>query len=211
MAGAIGTHFNTGVGAALAKKLQHQTSAVLLFCGDGGSNRGDIHEGMNFASVFKLPIVFFFVNNGWSISVKANFALSVENISERAAGYGMPGVTIDGRDVLKVHEAVAEALERARRGEGPMVVEARVDRWTAHSANDPDIYRTDDDRAEARQIDPIAEYESVLEGNGLLSDGDKESIRDEIKTMLDKAIAYAEGCTEPDYASMVSGVYLNQM
>jgi len=210
MAGAIGTHFNTGVGAALAKKLKKEASAVLVFCGDGGSNRGDVHEGMNFASVFKLPVVFFFVNNGWSISVKSNFALSVDHISERAAGYGMPGITIDGRHVLEVYETVAGALERARRGEGPTLVEVLVDRWTAHSANDPDIYRSDQDRAAARRIDPVSEFEAILEERGLLSEADKKAVRDEITARLEDAIDYAESCTEPDYDSMVSGVYQTQ-
>ena len=206
-AGAIGSCFNIGVGAALAKKLQHLPSAVLLSCGDGGSNRGDIHEGMNFASVFKLPIIFLFVNNGWAISVKSDFALSVKHISKRASGYNMPGVTIDGRDVLKVYETVSQALAGARRGEGPMLVEVLVNRWSAHSANDPDIYRTDEDRAEARKIDPILEYERVLQAKGLLDAARKQAVHEEIIADLDAAVAYAEGCTEPDFSAMTFGVY----
>lgn len=205
--GGVGTSFNIGIGAALAKKLLHQPNAVLLSCGDGGSNRGDVHEGMNFASVFKLPVVFFFVNNGWAISVKSDFALSVEHISERAAGYNLPGVTVDGRDVLKVYETVSEALTRARRGEGPTLVEVLVNRWSAHSANDPDIYRTEEDREDARKIDPIAEYESVLQAKGLLDEAHKKAVRGEITARLEAAVDYAETCTEPGYAEMVYGVY----
>ena len=207
MEGAIGSSFNAGVGGALAIKLQHRPNAALIPCGDGGSNRGDVHEGMNFAAVLKLPAVFYFINNGWAISVKSSFALSVKHISERAAGYGIPGVTIDGRDVLAVHEAVAKAMARARQGKGPSLVEVMVDRWAGHSANDPDIYRTDEERAEARQIDPIREYEVKLEQLGLLDETRKQKIRDEIIASLDAAIDYANSCTEPDFESMTAGVY----
>lgn len=205
--GTIGSQFNFGVGAALAKKLQGKPNAALVFTGDGGSNRGDVHEGMNFASVLNLPVVFLFVNNGWAISVSAEFALSVKQISDRAPGYSIPGVTIDGRDVLKVHETVSQALERARQGEGPSLVEVTVDRWTAHSGNDPDIYRTDEERAAVRQIDPIQEYEAVLEARGLLGREGREAILEEVTAQIDEAIDYAERCSEPDYEDMVYGVY----
>jgi TPP-dependent pyruvate/acetoin dehydrogenase alpha subunit len=205
--GGVGTSFNIGIGAALAKKLQQQSGAVLVTCGDGGSNRGDIHEGMNFASVFGLPAVFFFVNNGWAISVRSDFALSVDHISERAAGYSIPGITVDGHDVLKVHETISLALGRARNGEGPQLVEVMVNRWSAHSGNDPDIYRTDEERANAREIDPLREYEAVLESRGLVDEAYRNTVRDEILAELDAAIDYAESGTEPDYSAMTFGVY----
>jgi TPP-dependent pyruvate/acetoin dehydrogenase alpha subunit len=205
--GSIGSSFNFGVGAALALKLQRRPNAALIFAGDAASNRGDVHEGMNFAAVFKLPAVFYFINNGWSISVRASFALSVECISERAPGYRIPGVTIDGRDVLAVYATLAEALERARRGEGPTLVEAKVDRWTAHSANDPDIYRTDEERAAARRRDPIREYEAVLAARGLLDDARAQAAREQALARLEAAIAYAESGTDPGFAEMTYGLY----
>lgn len=205
--GTIGSQFNFGIGAALAKKLQHKPNAALILAGDAGANRGDVHEGMNFASVLNLPAVFLFVNNGWAISVKTDFALSVKHISERAAGYSLPGVTINGRDVLKVYETVSSALERARSGGGPSLIEAVVDRWTAHSGNDPDIYRTDEDREAARQVDPIEQFEAILETRGLLDQQLKEAIREQITADFERAVEYAESCSEPDYADMVSGVY----
>jgi TPP-dependent pyruvate/acetoin dehydrogenase alpha subunit len=205
--GMIGSNFTFGVGAAMAFKLQKKPNAVMIPLGDGGSNRGDVHEGFNFAAVFKLPVVVMLSNNSWSISVPASSAVSVEQISVRASGYGIPGVTIDGRDVLKVYETVSEALERARNGEGPSLIEATVDRWGGHSANDPDIYRTDEDRAEARKIDPIIEYEKVLEGKKLLDDKKKKQFRDEITAEINEAVAYAESCTEPDFEDLIYGVY----
>jgi TPP-dependent pyruvate/acetoin dehydrogenase alpha subunit len=205
--GGVGTAFNYGIGAALAKKLQRQSGAALITCGDGGSNRGDIHEGMNFASVFGLPAVFLFVNNGWAISVKSDFALSVDRISKRAAGYSIPGITVDGRDVVKVHEAVSGALKRARNDEGPALVEVMVNRWSAHSANDPDIYRTDEERTKAREIDPLRDYEAILEARGLVDETYRQAVHDEIMADLDAAIDYAESCTEPGYNAMTFGVY----
>ena len=205
--GAIGSPFTAGVGAALAFKLQHKPNAVLSFLGDGGSSRGDVHEGMNFAGVENLPLVIMLINNGWSLSVRSEFAIPVEQISVRAAGYGFPGITIDGRDVLKVYETTAAALERAREGGGPALIEAMVDRWTAHSANDPDIYRTDEEREEAKKIDPILEYEKVLEGKKILDEAKKEEIQAEITNRLDEAVAYADSCTEPGYEELIYGVY----
>jgi TPP-dependent pyruvate/acetoin dehydrogenase alpha subunit len=205
--GAIGSPFTAGVGAALALKLQHKPNAVLSFLGDGGSSRGDVHEGMNFAGVQKLPLVIMIINNGWSLSVRSEYAIPVEQISIRAAGYGFSGVTIDGRDVLKVYKTTSEALEKARRGDGPTLIEAMVDRWTAHSANDPDIYRTDEEREEAKKIDPIREYEKVLEGKKLLNEEKKEDIRNQIIAQIDEAVAYADSCSEPGYEELIYGVY----
>ena len=205
--GLIGSSFVVGVGAAFAMKLQHRPNATLIFTGDGGANRGDVHEGMNFAAVFKVPAVFLLINNGWSLSVKASYGLSVEHLSERAPGYNIPGTTIDGRNVLEVYEAMSGAMAAARSGEGPVLVEALVDRWSAHSVNDPDLYRTDEERAQARQRDPIKEYETLLLGQGLLSEAAIETISREIEVELNSAIDYAEGCSEPDIECLTYGLY----
>jgi len=205
--GCVGSPPVVGVGAALAMKLAHRGNAVLICIGDAGSNRGDVHEGMNFAAVLKLPAVFLFINNGWGLSVPASYSTSVNRISERAAAYGMPGMTIDGRDVLTVYGTVSEALERARGGGGPALVEVTVSRWTAHSVNDPDIYRTDAEREQARRVDPVAEYEALLQKRGLLDQERIHEIRGEIVATLDAAITYADGCTEPDMECLTSGVY----
>ena len=205
--GALGGSLVVGVGAALAMKLRREPNAALIFCGDGASNRGDVHEGMNLASVLKVPAVFFFVNNGWSLSVRASYGLSVERISTRAAGYGLPGVTVDGWRVLEVHGAVSAALRRAREGAGPALVEAVVSRWSAHSVNDPEIYRTDDERREARRRDPVADFEATLVDRGLLSGAEIERIKTECQAALDAGIAFAEGCSEPDEKCLTSGVY----
>jgi TPP-dependent pyruvate/acetoin dehydrogenase alpha subunit len=205
--GCIGSSFNTGVGAALGMKLLHRPNAVLQFCGDGGSNRGDVHEGMNFAAILKLPVVFFFANNSLSVSVRASYALSVKQISVRAAGYGIPGITLDGRDVLKVYETVSEALDRARQGGGPTLIEAMVDRWTGHSISDADTYRTDEERAQARKIDPVKDCEVVLHGRGLLDPARVREIWDEIGSRLDAAVQYADSCSEPGMECLAVGVY----
>lgn len=205
--GIVGSAFVVGIGAALALKLQKKPQAALIFIGDGGSNRGDVHEGMNFASVLKLPAVFLFINNGWSLSVRSSYGLSVEHISVRAAGYNIPGVTIDGRDVLRIYETVNGALERARQGGGPTLIEAMVDRWSAHSINDPDVYRTDEDRARARQRDPLKEYEGLLRERGFFDHGEDQKIREDLKAIIEAAVRYADQCSEPGMVDLMFGVY----
>lgn len=208
--GALGGSLAVGVGAALGMKLRHESNATIIFCGDGASNRGDVHEGMNLASVLRLPAVFFFVNNGWSLSVRASYALSVDRLSARAAGYGMPGITVDGWRVLDVYRAVSDAMQRAREGRGPSLVEAAVSRGSAHSVNDPEIYRSEDERREARRRDPLADFEDMLMGRGLLSGEQRDAIGGELRAILDGAIAYAESCNEPDEQCLTSGVYGGQ-
>jgi len=139
--------------------------------------------------------------------VRAKSGLSVEHISARAAGYGISGVTVDGHDVLQVYDAVSEALQQARAGAGPLLVEVMVDRWTAHSVNDPDIYRTEEERTQARKIDPLQEYEAVLVARNLLDEAGQAALRAELGAQLEAAVEYAEGCAEPDRGDMLFGVY----
>lgn len=205
--GLVGSSFVVGVGAALALKLQHKPNASLNFVGDGASNRGDVHEGMNFAAALNLPVVFLMINNGWSLSVRASYGLSVKYLSDRAQGYGIPGVTIDGRDVVKVYETVSEAMESARQGKGPVLVEALVDRWSAHSVNDPDLYRTDEERSRVKTRDPLKEFESELQQRSLLTAEDIERTAQELEAEFKSAIEYAESCTEPGIECLGFGLY----
>jgi TPP-dependent pyruvate/acetoin dehydrogenase alpha subunit len=207
MMGALGGPVATAVGAALAFKVLKHPHAALAWHGDGGSNRGDVHESMNFASALGLPVVFFFVNNGWAISVASSYALSAERLSDRAAGYGMPGVTIDGSDPVEVYVTVSEALERARRDHKPSVVEAVVRRAGAHSVNDPDAYRSEEDRERDREYDPVKRYEASLIAQGVLDEPAAAEVWRSITAEIDDAIAYADGCSEPGLEDMLGGVY----
>ncbi|MCC6617596.1 MAG: thiamine pyrophosphate-dependent dehydrogenase E1 component subunit alpha [Chloroflexi bacterium] len=207
MQGGLGGAVANATGAALAFKVAKQPNAALCWSGDGASNRGDVHESMNLAAVLGLPAVFFFVNNGWSLSVPASYGVSVEHLSQRAASYGMRGITIDGTDPVEVYRTVGEALERARHDREPSVVEAMVRRGGAHSVNDPDSYRTDADRERDRVEDPVMKYQASLIGRGLLDDATAAALWKDIEVQIDEAIAYADACTEPGLEDLLAGVY----
>jgi len=207
MMGAVGGPVATAVGAALAFRVLDQSNAALAWCGDGASNRGDVHESMNFAAALRLPVVFFFVNNGWAISVPASYGVSVDRLAGRAAAYGMEGVTVDGADPVAVYTAVSGALDVARSERWPSVVEATVRRAGPHSVNDPDTYRSDDDRAADRDYDPVHRYEARLVADGLLDEVAAAAVWAGIAAEVDDAIAYADGCSEPSLDDMLAGVY----
>jgi len=207
MMGALGGPVATAVGAALAFKVLDQPNASLAWHGDGGSNRGDVHESMNFAAALRLPVVFFFVNNGWAISVPSTYALSAENLADRAAGYGMEGVIVDGSDPVAVYLAVSAALERARTERIPSVVEAKVRRAGPHSVNDPDVYRSDEERDRDREYDPVHRYEARLVAEGLLAEDAAAQVWSSIEAEIDDAIAYAGTLSEPGLDDLMHGVY----
>jgi 2-oxoisovalerate dehydrogenase E1 component subunit alpha len=139
--------------------------------GEGSSNQGDVHEALNFAAIHNLPFVFIVENNGYAISVPAAKEVSVKDVAVRAAGYGMPGVIVDGTDVLACYAAGRDAVERARTGGGPTLIEAKVTRLTAHSSDDQQTkYRTDEELAEGRAQDPLPIFRDQLRGAGVLTD-----------------------------------------
>lgn len=165
------------VGYALGCKLDHSSQVVLACFGDGATSEGDCHEGMNFAGVFQCPVVFLCQNNQWAISTPLE-KQTAGPIAKRAAGYGFPGVRIDGNDVLTVYAVVHQAAERARRGEGPTLIEAVTYRMGAHSsADDPTRYRTEAQLTEWSPRDPITRYETWLRAEGLLDDARTAAIR----------------------------------
>lgn len=172
MASAIlGAGVAVAVGSALASSVRKEGRVALACFGEGASNEGAVHESMNLASIWKLPVVFLCENNGYEVTVAATYALSVRDVADRAAGYGMPGAVIDGQDVIAVHEAVTAAVERARAGHGPSLVEAKTYRYCDHAENLPVAaeYRTDDEVARWRERDPIEILRNRLVADGTLS------------------------------------------
>ena len=166
----LATHLPHAVGWALGRRLQGADDVAVAFFGDGASSEGDAHEAMNLASVFRAPVVFLCTNNRWAISTPLSRQAAVEHLAVRAAGYGMPGVTVDGYDPMAVLGAVAHAAERARRGEGPSLVEASCYRIGPHAtADDPSLYRDEAETARWRQREPIARFERELLADGLVS------------------------------------------
>ncbi len=169
----LATHLPHAVGWAVGRRLQGGDEVALAFFGDGASSEGDAHEAMNLASVLRAPVVFLCTNNQWAISTPLSRQAAVDHLSARAAGYGMPGVTVDGYDPLAVFGAVAEAVDRARNGGGPSVVEASSYRIGPHAtADDPSLYRDEAEAAVWREREPIGRFEQQLLGEGLLATQD---------------------------------------
>ncbi|MGB3703664.1 MAG: pyruvate dehydrogenase complex E1 component subunit beta [Anaerolineales bacterium] len=205
--GIVGGNIPVAVGAALAQKLQGSNRVVLCFFGDGASNTGNFHESLNMASTWDLPVVFMVENNQYAMSVPWVKATRLEDIADRAPAYGIPGEVVDGMDVLAVRGAVARAAERARRGEGPTLIEAKCYRWYGHSHSDPRAYRTREEEAEWRQRDPIKVLQEKMRVVGMLNDEEFDHLEDQVQQKLDNAMAYAEASPEPSAEDVFTDVF----
>ena len=195
--GLIGSGIPISTGAALAMKLQKKDSVALHFFGDGASNRGDFHEALNFAGVHKLPIVYVVDNNCYAMTVPATCAMAIQDIAIRAKGYGFPGGVVDGNDVLAVYEAAQKAIARARKGEGPTLIECKTYRWMGHSLNDPGIYRLGEEVEAWKQKCPIKRFEGYLQGKGLLDEGKIGAVYQSVKEEIEESVRFAEASPLP--------------
>jgi acetoin:2,6-dichlorophenolindophenol oxidoreductase subunit alpha len=185
-------------GVGLSIKHRRSGQVALTFFGDGAANRGPFHEGVNMAALWRLPVVFFCENNRWASTTAHALSAAGGSIAARAAGYGIPGESIDGNDVLAVHDAVGRAAERARRGDGPSLIEAHTIRWVGHFEGDAQAYRTRDETAEGRRRDPIAALARILEARGLLDAARAERIRAQVLAEIEDAVAHAEDSPLPE-------------
>lgn len=196
------------VGVGLAAKLKHEDIVAWTACGEGGTSQGDFHEAMNFAAIHKLPVIFFVENNGYAISVPVSEQMAVTNVSDRAAGYGMAGVTVDGLDPLATYAATREAVERARSGQGPTLIEAKVHRLTPHSSDDDDrTYRTIEEIQRERAEDPVIAFRNLLVENGIMSEETEQEIRKRVKAQVNEATEFAEQAPLPDPSELLDYVY----
>ena len=173
--------------------------------GDGASNQGSFHESMNLCAVWNLPVVFFCENNQYAVSFHAERSTAVKDISVRSQGYGAPGVTVDGMDVAAVHEAAAAAVERAREGEGPTLIEAKTYRFFGHSRGDPHygVYRTKEEVEAWRERDPLLVCEKMLKMTG----AEKKAHREAVEREIAAAVAFAEASPEPDLDVALEDVF----
>jgi 2-oxoisovalerate dehydrogenase E1 component alpha subunit len=189
----VTTQVPHAVGIALGARMQGENLVTFVTFGEGSSNQGDFHEGANFAAVHKLPVIFMCENNKYAISVPINKQVACENISDRAIGYGMPGVTVDGNDPLAVYQAVKEAADRGRRGEGPTLIETVSYRLTPHSSDDDDrSYRTEDEVVEAKTKDGVMTFVAYLKEVGVLDDVKEKEMNDRVTLLVNEATDYAE-------------------
>jgi pyruvate dehydrogenase E1 component alpha subunit len=208
--GVVAASVPLAVGAALTSKLKKLGRVAVAFFGDGGANQGVLHECMNLASVWKLPVVFCCENNGYAESTPVEYALSVPNVADRAVGYGMPGFHVDGMDVFAVYEAAGQAVARAREGEGPSLMECRTYRYYGHTVFDnPLTYRTKEEEAYWRNRDPLKLFRERVEPEGLLSAAELDRIDREVDRLMDEAIKFADDSPLPEPSQLYEDVYVS--
>ncbi|MBI3747356.1 MAG: thiamine pyrophosphate-dependent dehydrogenase E1 component subunit alpha [Chloroflexi bacterium] len=207
----VATQLLHAVGIALAAKIRKTGQVAMTTMGEGSSNQGDVHEGLNFAAIHKLPFVFVVENNGYAISVPAAMQVSVADVAERAAGYGIPGVVVDGADVLACYVASRDAVARARAGHGPTLIEAKVTRLTAHSSDDQQTkYRSAEELAAEKGHDALPRFRAQLRDTGVLTDELEARLAAEIKAAVEDATDYAEAQPDPDPATATRFVYADE-
>jgi TPP-dependent pyruvate/acetoin dehydrogenase alpha subunit len=203
----LGESLPVACGVALTMKMRKRSSIVLAACGDGATNTGPFHEALNFASVQKLPIVFVIENNGYAYSTPGFKQFAIQNLSDRALAYGMPGESVDGNDVLVVIAAVERAVEHARGGKGPALVECKTFRVRGHSEADKADYVPKELREEWLAKDPIKRFDAYLTKENILTESDKAEIEGKVKAIVADAVAFAEESPAPDPATVADYVF----
>lgn len=195
------------VGLAWGLKLQNDPGIVMTFIGDGGSSEGDFHEALNLAGVMKAPIVFVLQNNGWAISTPRSKQTAAETFADRGPGYGVPSILVDGNDLFAVHEAAAEAVERAQSGGGPTLIESQTYRLGAHNtADDPTKYVETGEKTTWEELDPIVRVISYLKECGAISDEQVAQIEERNRAEVDRAIEILDSIRPPETESLFEHV-----
>ena len=197
-------------GAGFSIKMRKTDQVAVCFFGDGASNRGPVHEVMNLAAVWKLPIIFVIENNQFASTTPLQQACAIDDICIRAAGYGMPGIAVDGNDVLRVREVTAQAVERARRGEGPTLIENKTYRIKGHFEGDPQKYRTEEEvQRWQNQKDPVSRFADFLTDQNILNPDLDQQIRDEVAATLIEAVTFAEDSPFPEPEEALEDLHAN--
>ncbi|MBU1206961.1 MAG: thiamine pyrophosphate-dependent dehydrogenase E1 component subunit alpha [Proteobacteria bacterium] len=205
--GLIGATIPMAAGAAMAFKMRKEPHIAMCFFGDGASNEGNFHEGLNLASVFRLPVVYVCANNQYAMTTRQVDHMNIRDIADRAASYGIPGVMVDGNDIIAVYEAVGEAVSRARRGEGPTLIEAKTMRMRGHYEGDPEPYRSKDELEEWKKKDPLDRFTKKLLEDKVLTPGDVEKKSRQFMNEINEAIQFAKEAPFPDASEVTSGVF----
>ncbi len=205
--GIVGGGPPLATGAALAAHYQGKDDVAVCFFGDGAANQGTTHEAMNLATCWKLPVIFVNENNLYGISSCTINSMCVGDIADRASAYDMPGVVVDGNDVMAVYEAASEAVRRARQGEGPSLVECKTYRQRGHFEGDPCVYRDEDEVAEWKAKDPLPRFETKLLELAALTPEKITEIKDTVQNQLAEAIKFAEESPFPDPSEVTEDVY----
>ncbi|HHL0997025.1 ABC transporter substrate-binding protein [Pseudomonas aeruginosa] len=208
--GIVGAGAPLAAGAALAAKLKGSDAVAVAFFGDGGSNEGAVFEAMNLAAVWNLPCLFVAENNGYAEATAANWSVACDHIADRAAGFGMPGVTVDGVDFFAVHEAAGAAIERARAGEGPSLIEVKLTRYYGHFEGDAQTYRDPDEVKHYRETrDCLKQFRERTCHAGLLSASDLDAIDAEVEARIEDAVQRAKNDPKPEPDDLLRDVYVS--
>ncbi|WP_134579697.1 thiamine pyrophosphate-dependent dehydrogenase E1 component subunit alpha [Pseudomonas aeruginosa] len=208
--GIVGAGAPLAAGAALAAKLKGSDAVAVAFFGDGGSNEGAVFEAMNLAAVWNLPCLFVAENNGYAEATAANWSVACDHIADRAAGFGMPGVTVDGFDFFAVHEAAGAAIERARAGEGPSLIEVKLTRYYGHFEGDAQTDRDPDEVKHYRETrDCLKQFRERTCHAGLLSASDLDAIDAEVEARIEDAVQRAKNDPKPEPDDLLRDVYVS--
>jgi len=205
--GIVGGGGPIAAGAGMAIQYRGDSQVAVCFFGDGASNQGTTQEALNLASAWQLPVVFVNENNGYGISCHISKSMAITDIADRAAGYDMPGVIVDGNDVIAVHEAISAAVDRARKGEGPSLVECKTYRWRGHFEGDACTYREPGELEDWVKKDPIPRFAQKMLDDKILTQKELDQLHADIDTELKEAIAFAEESPLPEPADMFEDIY----
>jgi pyruvate dehydrogenase E1 component alpha subunit len=207
----VGANVPIAAGLGLAAKRLGTDRVAVCFFGDGAANEGAFHEGMNMAAIWDLPVIYVCENNLYAASTSTSVALKIENIADRAAAYGMPGVVVDGNDVVAVYEVAGQAIARARRGEGPTLIECKTYRLCGHSRSDPRTYRSKEEEALWEAKDPIPSLGERLKATKLATNEALVAIERDVEALIDEAVVFAEESPLPEPADTLKHVFYVQV
>jgi len=207
--GVVGGGLPIAVGAGLGVKMKKTDQVAVAFFGDGASNTGSFHESLNFASIYKLPVIFVVENNQFASTVRTKDTTSVENISDRAVGYGIPGITINGNDVITVYETAKDMIKRAREKGGPSLLEAKTYRIKGHFVGDPVLYRDKKEVEEFWLNEPIKKFEKRLMKEKILNETEKNKIWEESEKEIKEAVKFAKESPIPADEDALTDLFVN--
>jgi pyruvate dehydrogenase E1 component alpha subunit len=203
----LGANLPVAAGLGLTFKMEKRDNVVVAYFGEGASNTGDFHEALNFAGVQQLPVVFICENNQYAYSVPLEKSMAIDDVAIRAEGYGFDGVAINGNDVLAVYQASLGAIARARKGEGPTLIECKTYRWHGHSEHDKAFYRTDEELAMWKSRDPIPTFTTYLRERKVLDDEKLKEIETRVASTIDDAVEFATNAPDPSPEDAVTDLY----
>ena len=208
--GIVGAQVPMGLGLGFAEKYKGTKNLAICYMGDGAVRQGAFHEALNLAMLYKTPVIFVIENNGYAMGTAVKRSSNVDDLSTLGESYDMPSFAVDGMNVEAVHEAVAEAAERARRGDGPTLLEMRTYRYKGHSMSDPQKYRTKEEVEEYKQRDPVEQVLGTIRDNAILTEEEIEAIIAKVKTQVTDAVKFAEESPWPDGMDAYKDVYMQE-